>query len=178
MEEDLTVNLSLRPIIPLLFKMLIKSFKKEKTMSYVENNLMTGENIIYNTKLHWYIFIWPIIWLLLTLLFIPFGLVAIIFLILSILTGISSLINYLTSEFYITDKRVIVKVGFIKRSSIEILLRKIEGIQVQQGIMGRVFGFGSIVITGTGGTKDPFHKISDPLKFRIKAQEQIELLQV
>jgi len=54
------------------------------------------------------------------------------------------------------------------------LLNKVEGIQVNQGILGRILGFGSITVSGTGGTKDPFHKIDAPLEFRKKVQEQIE----
>ncbi len=49
-----------------------------------------------------------------------------------------------------------------------------EGIQVNQGILGRILGFGSITVSGTGSTKDPFHKIDAPLEFRKKVQEQIE----
>jgi uncharacterized membrane protein YdbT with pleckstrin-like domain len=70
-----------------------------------------------------------------------------------------------------------VRVGFIHRNSLEVLLNKVEGIQVNQGILGRILGFGSITVSGTGGTKDPFHKIDAPLEFRKKAQEQIASVQ-
>jgi hypothetical protein len=55
----------------------------------------------------------------------------------------------------------------------ELLLSKIEGIQVHQGYWGRILDFGSLVVSGTGGTKNPFQKISNPLEFRRQAQEQI-----
>ena len=100
-----------------------------------------------------------------------------LFVLIAIITGIASFINYTTSEFGITNKRVIVKVGFIRRNSLEVLLNKVEGIQVNQGILGRILGFGSITVSGTGGTKDPFHKIAAPLEFRKKAQEQIASVQ-
>ena len=61
--------------------------------------------------------------------------------------------------------------------SLEMLLNKIEGIQVNQSIFGRLLGFGSITVTGTGGTKDPFHNIAAPFEFRKKAQEQIASVQ-
>jgi hypothetical protein len=48
--------------------------------------------------------------------------------------------------------------------------------QVEQGIIGRIFGFGSITVSGTGGVKNPFHKIADPLEFRKVAQEQIAIV--
>jgi uncharacterized membrane protein YdbT with pleckstrin-like domain len=69
------------------------------------------------------------------------------------------------------------KFGLIRRNSVEVLLTKVEGIQVNQGILGRILGFGSITITGTGGTKDLFDKISAPFEFRKMAQEQIATVQ-
>ena len=150
-------------------------------MSYIENNLMNGESIVYRTKLHWVVFLWPILWFVVAIMFFSGGGDAAaaggLFILLAILTGIASFINFKTSEFGITNKRVIVKVGFIRRNSIEVLLNKVEGIQVNQGILGRILGFGSITVSGTGGTKDPFHKIDTPLEFRKRAQEQIASVQ-
>jgi len=80
---------------------------------------------------------------------------------------------YATSEFGITDKRVLIKTGFIQRNSHEILLSKVEAIKVNQGLLGRMLDFGTIALTGTGGTQDPFKNIVKPLEFRKQAQEQI-----
>jgi len=150
-------------------------------MSYINNNLMSGEEIVYRAKLHWIVFLGPAIWLVVALLFFSSGGDAAtaggLFILIAIATGIGSFINYSTSEFGITNKRVMVKVGFIRRNSLEVLLNKVEGIQVNQGILGRILGYGSIIVSGTGGTKDPFHKISAPLEFRRKAQEQIATVQ-
>ncbi|MGB8657690.1 MAG: PH domain-containing protein [Candidatus Zixiibacteriota bacterium] len=150
-------------------------------MSYIEKNLMVGENIIYRAKLHWVVFLWPVIWFVAAVLFFSGGGVTAafggVFIIIAILTGISSLINYSTSEFGVTNKRVVAKVGFVRRNSIEVLLNKVEGIQVDQGILGRILRYGSIVVSGTGGTKDPFHKISNPLDFRKKVHEQVAAVQ-
>jgi uncharacterized membrane protein YdbT with pleckstrin-like domain len=154
--------------------------QRKMVMSYTEKNLMNGENIVYRTKLHWIVFLWPLIFLLIAITFFTNGEDAAIgrlFIIIAIFSGISALINFKTSEFIITNKRVIVKVGFIRRNSIELLLKKVEGIQVNQGILGRVLGFGSIIVNGTGGTKNPFNKIDAPLEFRKKAQEQIATVQ-
>ena len=86
---------------------------------------------------------------------------------------IKALIQFISSEFALTNKRVLLKHGFIKRDSLETLLSKIEGIQLQQGIFGRLFDYGTIVIIGMGGTKNPFHKIQKPMEFRKVVQEQI-----
>lgn len=148
-------------------------------MSYIDNNLMNGEKVIYRGQLHWAVYILPAILLVFALPNLsgdaaPIGAM---FLVIATLTGISAIITRKTSEFGITNKRVIVKVGFIRRTSVEVLLNKVEGIQVQQGITGRILNFGSLTISGTGGTKDPFHKICAPLEFRKIAQEQIAIVQ-
>jgi len=150
-------------------------------MSFIQKNLMNGENLIYRARLHWIVFLLPIVFFIMALPFFTAGgktaIVGEIIILFSILTGIASFINYSTSEFGITNKRVIAKIGFIRTSSVEVLLTKVEGIQVNQGFMGRILGYGSLVVSGTGGTKDPFHKISNPLEFRRKAQEQIAVVQ-
>jgi len=150
-------------------------------MSYIENNLMVGEEIVYRAKLHWVVFLWPVIWLIVALLFFSSGGDATtgggLFILIAIASGIASFINYSTSEFGITSKRVIVKIGFIRRKSFEVLLTKVEGIQVDQGILGRILGYGTIVVSGTGGAKDPFRRISAPFELRRKVQEQVAAIQ-
>lgn len=118
--------------------------------NYVQQNLSTGEQVVYEAKLHWIIFV--SLKALLTLFIAP-------------------LIAFSTSEFAITNKRVIIKVGLISRRTLEMNLNKIESVNVNQGILGRMLGYGTIVIVGTGGTKEPFAGISDPLGFRKKFQE-------
>ncbi len=118
--------------------------------NYVDQNLGTGEQVIYEAKLHWMVFI--SIKAILTLFIAP-------------------LIAFSTSEFAITNKRVIIKVGLISRRTLEMNLSKIESVNVNQGILGRMLGYGTIIIVGTGGTKEPFSCISNPLEFRKKFQE-------
>jgi uncharacterized membrane protein YdbT with pleckstrin-like domain len=93
------------------------------------------------------------------------------------LTGIGvtvcAYLKYRSSEFGITNKRVLVKVGILGRRSIEILLSKVEGISVNQGILGKSLDYGTIVVSGTGGTKEPFKNITKPFEFRKQVQEQI-----
>ena len=67
------------------------------------------------------------------------------------------------------------KLGTIRRRAIEMLLSKVEEIGVDQGVIGRVLGYGTVVIVGTGGSKEGFMLIADPLGFRRQVQEQIEL---
>ena len=74
-------------------------------------------------------------------------------------------------EFAVTNKRVIVKTGLISRRTLEMNLSKIESVNVDQSIMGRILGYGTITIIGTGGTRESFPKIAEPLLFRKKFQE-------
>ena len=151
-------------------------------MSYIEKNLMNGENILYRARLHWVVFFWPVIWFVVAIVFFSRGgdvavTVGRLFILIGIAKAISSYISFSTSEFAVTNQRVIAKVGFIRRNSLEVLLGKIEAIQVNQDILGRILGYGSITVSGTGGTRDQFHNISDPLELRRKIQEQIAILQ-
>ena len=70
-------------------------------------------------------------------------------------------------------KRVLIKTGWIRRHSLETLLSKVEGIRVEQDILGRMLDYGTIVVSGTGGSKESFHKIADPIMFRQRIQEEI-----
>src|SRR2546422_7700643 len=97
--------------------------------------------------------------------------------ILALLVGLAAHIRFTTSEFVVTDQRVLIKVGWLQRRSLETLLAKIEGIGVEQGLGGRLFGYGTIIVTGTGGTHERFTAIADPLEIRKQVQEQIATAQ-
>lgn len=84
---------------------------------------------------------------------------------------ISPIIRQMTSEFVITNKRIIMKTGFITRKTFEMNLQKIESVNVDQSFWGRLLGFGSVTIIGTGGSRESFTDISNPLLFRRKFQE-------
>ncbi|HNQ36857.1 MAG TPA: PH domain-containing protein [Prolixibacteraceae bacterium] len=117
---------------------------------YANNNLLRGEKVEYEAYLHWKIFVR--------------------------LSGILTLFIYplvlrKTSEFVITNMRVIIKKGWISRYTFEMNLNKIETVNVDQSFWGRIFGFGTITIIGTGGTREEAENISKPLEFRRKFME-------
>jgi uncharacterized membrane protein YdbT with pleckstrin-like domain len=118
--------------------------------SCVHQVLTPKEYVAYEARLHWIIFLSPAnifsLWLQ------PF-------------------IRHATSEYANTNKRVIIKVGLISRRTLEMNLSKIESVNVNQSILARLLGYGSIVVIGTGGTREAFHDIADPLIFRRKFQE-------
>lgn len=133
--------------------------------SYVEGALVKDEKIVYLG----HISLWSL-WHLLALgvLLLPAVGIGLIFL------G-KAYIRYKTTELAITTRRVIVKVGFIRRSTVEINIAKVESIQVDQSLAGRIFDFGTLVISGAGSAQAPVPGISHPMEFRkafIEAQEQ------
>ena len=80
------------------------------------------------------------------------------------------------TEMAVTTRRVVIKTGLASRKTIEMLLNKVETIEVNEPGLGRILGYGSITMIGTGGTSEQFHKIAHPLEFRSQAQQQIERL--
>lgn len=139
-------------------------------MGYIESTSMDGEVISYTTRLSWVVFLLPIILSLIFLFFPPL-------LIFSGILLVIAIINYSKSEFGVTNKRLVLKTGVIKRKSQETQIKKIEGISVEQGVIGRVLGYGTIVVTGTGGGMSRFANISDPFTFRKRIQEQISAVE-
>jgi uncharacterized membrane protein YdbT with pleckstrin-like domain len=138
---------------------------------------MPGEQIVYRARLHWIVYRWAIAWAFVALLSIPAGkdspgVVAFFFLVAAVL-AFAAFLGRRSSEFGVTNKRVIIKVGVLQTKSLETLLAKVEGIGVEQPIFGRLLGYGSIVVNGTGGTKEPFKRIEAPFEFRRHVQEQI-----
>lgn len=161
-------------------------------MSYIDQTLMNDEHVVYRTKPHWVIFGPALGWLFLAILVLflapgyRYGNIAIygnytltdilgfLMVIVAFFSGLSAFVAYQTSEFGITNRRILMKVGFIRRLSLEILLSRIESIQVYQSMVGRALDYGTIMVSGTGGSKDPFPNIPDPLLFRRYAQQQLE----
>jgi uncharacterized membrane protein YdbT with pleckstrin-like domain len=152
-------------------------------MSVIEKNLMAGEQIVYRGRLHWIIFLKAIfagVVGLLAMIFLPppsRWVVGWALLAAGISVAVSRLFTWYSSEFVVTNKRITMRTGFVRSHSIEILLTKVEALAVDQDILGRVLGYGSIHITGTGGTQERFDTIAAPFEFRKMTQEQIASVQ-
>jgi uncharacterized membrane protein YdbT with pleckstrin-like domain len=142
--------------------------------SYVNNNLSDGEQVVYQTRIHPIVFLPPALFILAG---IGAGVIVndqigVIVLGMGVLMLIGAWVRQWSSEFAVTNRRVIVKVGFISRRTIEINLSKVESVEVNQDIFARMFNYGTILVIGTGGTKEPFALIDDPLAFRRAVQSQ------
>ena len=165
-------------------------------MSYIDKTLVPGEKVVYTTKLHWIVMVGHLFTCLIflagagylgyyiydnranlqlgTLHILEIGLAVLLFLALLVL--IMGSIRRNATEMAVTTRRVVVKTGLTSRRTIEMLLNKIETIEVDEPTFGRMLGYGSITIIGTGGTSEPFHKIAHPLQFRNAVQQEIERL--
>jgi len=154
-------------------------------MSYTKKHLMSGETIGRETHLHWKIYVPAMIFFALSILLFAVVFsggqgtkaampVPMVFLGAAVLAAIVGSVMRSASEFAVTNKRVLVKTGWLRRHSTEILLRQVEGITVDQGILGRILDYGTIVVEGTGSDRTPYKGIAGPLKFRMAVQEQIE----
>lgn len=163
-------------------------------MSYVEKHLIPGESVQYETRLHWIVMLGHIaiagvleffaivlligafsswkgapvapprgLMLVFTLLFFAAG---------GIFLGVG-LLRRKATEMAVTSKRVIVKTGIAERRTVEILLSRIESVAVDEPALGRLLGFGTVIVRGTGGTPETFEKIYHPLEFREQVQRQI-----
>jgi uncharacterized membrane protein YdbT with pleckstrin-like domain len=148
---------------------------------YIDEILQPGEKVLYSTNAHW-IFYFPAIvaWI-----------VALVLLILSVTVaaGVPSLVlgcwavaavaaiaalywtikgwfHRLTTETDVTDRRVVHKTGFIKRRTFEIALDKIESVDVDQTILGRILNYGDVTIMGVGEGRQTISTIASPLLFR------------
>jgi uncharacterized membrane protein YdbT with pleckstrin-like domain len=165
-------------------------------MSYVESNLVPGETVVYQTRLHWIVMLGHLIvgCLLLALpgvLLLYYALRqtemqigtqhameggAVVLLVCGLLVIVMGMVRRNATEMAVTNRRVVIKTGLTSRKTIEMLLNKVESIEVNETTFGRILGYGAIVVIGTGGTTEPFQKIAHPLEFRSQVQQQIEKL--
>jgi uncharacterized membrane protein YdbT with pleckstrin-like domain len=158
-------------------------------MGRAKEFLSQKERIVYETHLHWVLFADAVGYFIIAILFsiaahrvggsyekfihylsLPFWLYG----------GIKFLLEWVqhrSADFIITNSRVIIKVGVLKRSSLSIPLSKIESIEIDQTLIGQLFGFGSMHITGTGTATSKFEYITAPGTFRQKIQHATNLLE-
>lgn len=135
-------------------------------MSYVDQQLIKGEQILYRARLHWKVFIPAVIFALIDLaMHFVFVLAAVV--------AVLSYLSYSTSELALTNRRVVGKVGVVRRASVDNLLTKVEGVSVDQGILGRMLGYGTVVVRGTGAGHAGLPAIAQPDQFSRRVQQQI-----
>jgi uncharacterized membrane protein YdbT with pleckstrin-like domain len=159
-------------------------------MGYIDKNLIEGETVVYEARPHWVLFLKPMI---LTLIFVAIAVALFYFasesinsssttlmrriggvlIALAIIPVVVGVFRRSAREYAVTNKRVVMQIGVMGRMTEEVFLNKIESIGVDQTVMGRMLGYGTVTIRGTGGSFEPFERVSAPLELRRQIQEQI-----
>lgn len=122
-------------------------------MAYIDESLSAGEEISTLFHLHWVTRIPLVLWILLGLL--TFGITWLI--------AIYEFLRLRHVEQGVTNKRVIFKTGIISRKSEEMKLASIETVEIDQGILGRMLGYGNVKVTGRGMSDVLFRAVADPM---------------
>ena len=148
-------------------------------MSYVDSILEPGEQVVYRTTISWTVFA-QAIWLAivtLVVLFVATHLVGtgaeafllavvVILAVLALASFIRAWFRRATTEIAVTDRRIILKRGFIRRHTVEMNMQKVESVDVDQTLLGRVFNYGNVTVRGTGSTFETIRGIDSPLRLR------------
>ncbi len=165
-------------------------------MSYIEKNLVPGEKLLYQTRHHWIVLLGPLffglllgvpgIWLLAYSAnpskssaipaFISPQALAItggVLLAIALAVVLYGVAKRNATEMAVTNKRVFIKAGMASRRTFDLMLPKIESIGVEETVTGRMLGFGTVIVRGTGGTPEAFDMIGHPQEFRRQVQQQL-----
>ena len=168
-------------------------------MGYVDRNLVPGETLLYRTRHHWLVLMGPFFGGLLLLvpgialmaeaiatrdsagLVVGSATISPKVMVISGAVLVASAIIVFSygvakrnaTEMAVTNRRVLIKTGMTSRRTLDLMLSRVESIGVEETAAGRVLGYGSVVVRGTGGTPEPFLMIAHPQEFRRAVQEQI-----
>jgi uncharacterized membrane protein YdbT with pleckstrin-like domain len=146
-------------------------------MNYVQRVLQPGEVVRYTGSLHWTIYLPALLFTAAALVTIGWAelgaggnmwwqILAILFALIALFFLIPEWFTWWTTEVAVTNHRVIYKTGLIRRGTIEMLMDKVESVDVDQSIFGRLLDYGSVTVRGTGTGFEPLHKIAHPIELR------------
>jgi uncharacterized membrane protein YdbT with pleckstrin-like domain len=166
-------------------------------MGYIEKNLISGEKVLYKTRLHSIAVVFPLLvgsligigaayCLYVSMAGNPqpggdpklWAASGLVLLLVAVLTVAMALLKRNATEMAVTNRRILIKSGILSRRTVELLLSRVESIVITESFFGRMLGYGTVVVRGTGGTPEPFTLIAHPTEFRRHVQEQIEAGQV
>ena len=142
-------------------------------MGYIDGKLVDGEQVVFRTKLHAAVLMFPII--ALAVMVTLFGVRGVgLFLTLMAACWLAvELANHGSSEFGVTNKRVLMKRGYLPRKLVERPLEQVEEVQVTQSALGQKLGYGTVVVRGTDGSRTAFASLHQPVTFLERVQAQL-----
>ncbi len=123
-------------------------------MSYIKKTLINDEKVISFFSIHKFHYILPLAMSLCVI-------------------GIPLFLKYLFTEYGLTNNRVITKTGVISRSTEEMKLSKVETVEIKQSILGRIIGYGNVIVSGTGSSNVIISKVSNPIEVKKKIDSQL-----
>ena len=129
-------------------------------MPYIEESLSAGEQLVGFFRLHWISRRWMALWIVLAIPTVGITLILALF----------EFLRLRSIEQGVTNKRVIYKKGIISRKSEEMKLNSIETVEIDQGVAGRIFGFGDVTVTGRGLSNVVFKSVYDPMAVKRKIE--------
>lgn len=148
-------------------------------MKYVQRVLQPGERVVHAARLHWLIYLIPMVLLIIAAvcaifavrsdepgIAIPLWLTAGLLAPIGLIAAARAFIRQTTTELVLTDRRVIYKTGLFQRHTMEMNRSKVETVGVDQSVLGRLLNYGTVIVRGTGGSLEPIRHIDDPLTFR------------
>ena len=149
-------------------------------MTFIEKNLADNERIIYRANLHWWIYGRSVILLILGIVIFALsgktealkilgGLLALF----GLIAAMGAYTRARASEFAVTNRRIMMKTGITKRRLIELQLNRSEGLIIDQGIVGRIFNYGTIIIR-SGTLEESFSPVAEPYEFKRQINNAIE----
>ena len=146
-------------------------------MSYVNEVMQPDETVRFRTNVHWSVYLKAITALVIGLVLLAWywqdGTGNMILLLAAAAFGVSALIlvvppflERLGTEIAITDRRIIYKTGLVQRHTVEISMDKVESVDVDQSVLGRIFGYGTVTVRGTGEAAEPLRNVAAPIALR------------
>jgi uncharacterized membrane protein YdbT with pleckstrin-like domain len=146
---------------------------------YIDDILQPGEKVLYSTNAHWIFFRPAIAGWVVAIIFlvvsyqVPAGAPALLCLTMAAISAIAALYKTITAWFHrwttetdVTDLRIIHKTGFVKRQTFEMSVDKVESVDVDQSILGRILNYGDVTVLGVGEGGKTLDMIASPLSFR------------
>lgn len=166
-------------------------------MRYLDRNMQSGEKIVYSAELHWIVYHFGITTTIIGGLFKHYGdylvryllgdkiadmvskpltYVALVIIAVGALHLFFGFIRQISTELVITNKRVIAKHGLISITTFEVMLGRVEGANIDQTIIGRLLGFGTVMVKGTGGGISPIDHVANPQRFHDELMKMMDIV--
>lgn len=150
-------------------------------MTFIEKNLANNEKIVYRAQLHWWIYGRSVLLVILgAVIALVFGkheavkILGALLVVIGVLGIINAYVRASSTEFAVTNRRIMIKTGIAKRRLVELQLNRSEGLIIDQGIIGRIFNYGTIIIRSGGTMEETFSPVADPYEFKRQINNAIE----